>query len=90
MCLVFGIGFQMPVVVVVLAKTGIVSLQNMKKWRKYVLFIIVVAGGILSPAPDFMSNILLAGSIYLLYEVGLLFAARSTRTQRVRPNDSSP
>jgi sec-independent protein translocase protein TatC len=71
MCLVFGLAFQMPVVVVVLARTGIVPIEKLRRWRKYAFFVIVVVGGIISPAPDLISNVILAGMMYLLYELGL-------------------
>ncbi len=76
--LMFGLGFQVPIVVLVLAGTGLVSLEKMRRSRKYVLFIVVVVAAILTP-PDMISQIALALPMYLLFELGLLLGARSIR-----------
>ena len=69
----FGVAFQMPIVVYFLARTQIVPLEVMAKGRRYVLLGIVVAAAIMTP-PDVISQLLLAGPMYALFEVGLLAA----------------
>ena len=69
----FGVAFQMPIVVYFLARTKIVPLAVMAKGRRYVLLGIVVAAAIMTP-PDVISQLLLAGPMYALFEVGLLAA----------------
>lgn len=76
----FGIGFQTPLVVVVIARTGIVSVQRMARARRYVIFIVVVAAAIFTP-PDVVSQMLLAGPMIALFEVGLLIARRTQRRE---------
>lgn len=71
--LAFGIAFETPIVVYFLAMTGIVSTVAMRKARRYVVLGMVVGAAILTP-PDVISQLLLAGPMYLLFEVGLILA----------------
>lgn len=73
--LVFGLGFQTPLVVLFLGRTGIVPIAAMKRFRRYVLLVILIVSAIVTPV-DVGSMIALAAPMYLLYEVGLLAAAR--------------
>jgi sec-independent protein translocase protein TatC len=73
MCLAFGVTFEVPVVVVVLVRMGLVSIEKLKEIRPYVAVGVAVIAAIVTP-PDAMSMLLLAGPMYLLYEVGLLVA----------------
>jgi sec-independent protein translocase protein TatC len=70
MGLAFGIAFQTPVVVVMLGWVGIINPRTMRKYRKHALGVSVILGAVLTPA-DPLSMILLAGPLYLLYELGL-------------------
>ena len=76
MFLTFGITFEVPVFVVVLARTGIIPLSKMKEVRQYVLVGAFVIGAIFTP-PDVISQFLLAIPLYLLYELGLFLAGMS-------------
>ncbi len=73
--LVFGVGFQMPIVVLVLARSGVAPLSKMKATRKYIILILLVSAAILTP-PDVISQVALAVPMYMLFELGLLLAAR--------------
>jgi len=73
MCLAFGVTFEMPVVVVVLVRMGLVTVEKLKEIRGYVLVGVAVIAAIVTP-PDAMSMIFLIVPMYLLYEVGLLAA----------------
>jgi sec-independent protein translocase protein TatC len=73
MFLAFGVTFETPVVVVVLVRLGIVSLEKLKAIRAYVIVGAFVVGAIFTP-PDVISQLLLAIPLWLLYEVGLLVA----------------
>ncbi len=75
LAIAFGIAFQLPVLVVFLAATGIVEAREMARARRYILFGIIVASAMLTP-PDPASQFLLAGPMYLLFEAGLFFAGR--------------
>ena len=71
--LAFGITFEVPVVVVVLVRMGIVPLVKLKEIRPYVIVGAFVISAIVTP-PDVLSQLLLAVPMTLLYELGLLIA----------------
>jgi sec-independent protein translocase protein TatC len=73
MFLAFGIAFEIPVVVVVLALTGLVSVEQLREWRGYVIVAIFVVAAVVTP-PDVVSQLALALPMCLLYEVGIFFA----------------
>ena len=76
----FGLAFEMPVVMVVLAKLGFVTWKSLAKARRYVIFGITVLSAFLTP-PDILSLILLAVPMIVLYEVGI-FATKMVKTNR--------
>ncbi len=71
--LAFGITFEVPVVVVVLVRMGMVSLAKLREIRPYVIVGAFVISAIVTP-PDVLSQLLLAVPMTLLYELGLLIA----------------
>ncbi len=73
--LAFGLAFQIPILVVVLVKIGLIQLDSLRRGRRYVFLICAVASAVLSP-PDVLSMVLLMIPMYMLFELGLLFAAR--------------
>ncbi len=86
----FGVGFQLPVVSFFLGKIGLVSSASMGKGRRYALVIILIAGAIITP-PDIFTQLLLAGPVYLLYEVSILVVRvvepRPERIDSLNPDD---
>ena len=77
MIVAFGLAFQIPLVVVFLTRTGIVPAATMRKYRKVVIFVIVVIAAMLAP-PDLLSHLLLTGPMILLFELGLLLSRRAS------------
>ena len=71
--LAFGITFEVPVVVVVLVRMGIVPLAKLKEIRPYVIVGAFVISAVVTP-PDVLSQLLLAVPMTLLYELGLFIA----------------
>lgn len=69
----FGVAFEVPVAVVLLTSTGLVSVQRLRRWRPYVVVVAFTVGMLLTP-PDVISQTMLAVPMWLLYEVGLLMA----------------
>jgi sec-independent protein translocase protein TatC len=69
----FGIAFEVPVVVVLLTLTGMVTVEKLKEVRGYVVIGIFVVAAVLTP-PDPLSQILMAIPMWLLYEAGLIMA----------------
>jgi sec-independent protein translocase protein TatC len=71
--LAFGLAFEVPVVVVLLTLTGLVTVEKLKASRGYVIIAIFVVAAVLTP-PDPLSQVMMAVPMWLLYEVGLIFA----------------
>jgi len=71
--LVFGIGFQTPIAIFILNKTGLVSLAALRRSRKFVLLGVFVVAATATP-PDVVSQIALAVPLYLLFELGVLLS----------------
>ncbi len=75
----FGIGFQVPLVVVLLARIGIVSAAQMASARRFIILGTVIAAAVLTPTPDLYNQMLLAIPMILLFEIGLLVARMSEK-----------
>jgi sec-independent protein translocase protein TatC len=73
MFLAFGLAFEMPIVVVLLARFGIASLEKLKQARPYVIVGAFIVAAVFTP-PDVLSQLLLAIPLCLLYELGLQIA----------------
>lgn len=82
----FGISFELPVVLSLLAKVGIVTADGLKKKRRYAIVVAFVAAAILTP-PDPLSQLALAIPIIVLYEVSIYCAVLIGR-RRDRDNEA--
>ncbi len=78
MCLAFGATFEVPVVVVVLVRMGLVSVAKLKEIRPYVIVGAFVIAAIVTP-PDIVSQFSLAIPMCLLFELGLMVAPAFVR-----------
>lgn len=67
----FGIAFELPVVILIISKIGLISLETLKKGRPYVILILFVIAAIITP-PDVISQIALAIPMYILYEFSII------------------
>ena len=83
--LAFGITFEVPVVVVVLVRMGMVPLAKLKEIRPYVIVGAFIISAVVTP-PDVLSQLLLAVPMTLLYELGLLIA----RFYVPKPSEDEP
>jgi sec-independent protein translocase protein TatC len=72
--LAVGITFELPPVMFLLAKLGVVSAKRMGGARRFVVVIAFIAAAIITPTPDPVNQTIVALPIYLLYELGVLFA----------------
>ena len=72
---VFGLAFQLPLVLVMLNRLGVLPRKYAVKMRRYAIVIIVIAAAVLTP-PDVVSQILLAAPLWALFEVSILFMKR--------------
>lgn len=74
MFIAFGAAFEVPIVVVVLARIGLVSIEKLKEFRSYFVVLAFIIAAVITP-PDVVSQLALAIPMCLLYEVGI-WAAR--------------
>ena len=74
MFLAFGVTFEVPVIVIVLTKLGVVSVAQLREWRSYVIVAAFVVAAVFTP-PDVISQVMMAIPLCLLYELGILLAA---------------
>jgi len=84
------LGFQTPVVVLLLGWLGIVRDEVLRKKRKYAFFFAFAAGAILAPSPDPLSMVFMAIPLYILFEFGLFllkFFPSSRVARGVKPSD---
>ncbi len=68
----FGVIFEMPVLMVFLAKAGVISTGFLNRNRKYALLINCIIAAILTPTPDIVNQLMMAGPLIILYEVSAL------------------
>ena len=77
-----GILFQMPLLVMVLAKIGIVTGKFLKKYRRHAFVIILIAAAIITPSTDPFSLTIVTIPLYLLFEASIIIASRINRKQQ--------
>jgi sec-independent protein translocase protein TatC len=81
MFLAFGLAFEVPVVVVVLVMTGLVTVEQLREWRGYVIVAVFIVAAVVTP-PDVVSQIALAVPMCILYEVGIVMGQFITRRRK--------
>jgi sec-independent protein translocase protein TatC len=69
-----GAAFETPLIIMVLAKVNLVSVQRLSKYRKYAILAVFIIAAAITPTPDPFNQTLVAIPLYLLYELGILFA----------------
>ena len=74
----FGAAFQIPVFLLILIKTELITINSLKSKRKYWILLIFIIAAILTP-PDIFSQVFLALPMILLYEITLLIAKKITK-----------
>ena len=70
----FGLVFELPLAITLLARMGVVNARMLAKNRKYAILGAFIAAAILTPTPDVFNQTLMAGPLIILYEVGILSA----------------
>jgi sec-independent protein translocase protein TatC len=88
MCLAFGATFEVPVVVVILVRMGIVSIEKLRSVRPYAIVGAFVIAAIVTP-PDVVSQLSLALPMCLLFELGLLVAPIFARVTRAPEEETA-
>ncbi len=79
----FGLCFQLPVLLTLMGKAGLVSAQGLGSVRKYAVVAILILAAVATP-PDVVSQVILFTVVYGLYEVSILLVARVERQREAR------
>lgn len=84
--LLFGLSFELPVVVMVLVKLGLLSYETMSRTRSYAIVAIYIAAAVITPTPDIMTLNLMALPMLLLYEICIWLAWFDRKKEREAAN----
>lgn len=86
--LVSGAVFELPAVIIILAKLGMVTPAFLSKNRRWAVLIIFITAALLTPTPDAFTQILMAAPLILLYEVSI-WISRLVYVKREEPKDDA-
>lgn len=70
----FGVIFQLPLAILVLARLGVVSARQLVSWWRYAIVVILIVSAVLTPTPDIFNQLLMAGPLAVLYVIGIIVA----------------
>lgn len=84
MGLAFGVVFELPLVLAVLALTGVVTAEGMRRFRRYAIVINVIVAALITPTGDAVTLLLVAVPMLVFYELAILFAVLVRRSRRRR------
>jgi sec-independent protein translocase protein TatC len=86
MVLAFGLAFELPLVIILMNLTGIMTHARFAKWRRLILFTVFLVAGVASPSPDPVTMLILGGACAALVEVAeLIVWANDRRRARLHP-----
>ena len=85
MLVVFGLSFQMPLIVLALASLGIIEVAVLKKARSIVYFVLAIVSTVITPGDVITATVALAVPLCLLFELGIFLAARGEK-KKMRDN----
>jgi sec-independent protein translocase protein TatC len=74
-----GLAFELPIVMFLLARLGIVTPKRMAASRRYAAVVVLIAAALITPTPDPINMMIVAVPIYVIFEVGLIFARIGAR-----------
>jgi sec-independent protein translocase protein TatC len=77
-----GLTFELPVLVYILSKFGILTPSFLIKYRRHAIVVILLVAGIITPSPDIFSQILVSIPLLVLYEVSIIVSKRISRKQK--------
>ncbi|MFZ9214475.1 MAG: twin-arginine translocase subunit TatC [Sediminibacterium sp.] len=81
-----GIAFELPVLAYILTKIGLITPNYLRKIRKYAVVVILLAAAIITPSPDWMSQLIVFIPLFTLYELSILVSARVNK-QRIKEEE---
>lgn len=82
-----GLAFQLPVVMFILAKIGVVSPKKMRQWRKYAYLALFILAAVITPSTDPFNLMIVAIPLLVLYELGVIISSIFARTTLRSPGD---
>lgn len=84
MILMFGLAFELPVVVMPFVKLGVLTYDMMKATRRYAIIAIAILAAVITPTPDVATMMLMAAPMYVLYEFCILMAWMHERKESAK------
>lgn len=81
--LAFGVVFELPLIMVLLAAAGLVDAPAYRSFRKYWIVLATVIGGVLTPTPDPMTQLMMAVPLIVFFELGIIGAQMIADSKRV-------
>lgn len=82
-----GVLFQMPLLVMLLAKVGFITGKFLRKYRKHAFVLIIIAAAIITPSTDPFSLTIVTIPLYLLFEASIIVASRVNRKQELKDKE---
>ncbi|MFT7538297.1 MAG: sec-independent protein translocase protein TatC [Lysobacterales bacterium] len=82
--LAFGVVFELPLILLFLAHIGIATAEFLEQKRRYAVIIILIVSALITP-PDFITQLMMAGPLVILYEIGIL-AIKISGKRKLRDN----
>lgn len=82
MVLASGLMFQLPMVIFVLTKIGIITPAFMRTYRRHAIVVILIVAAFITPSPDIFSQMLVAVPLYMLYEASIFVSAWEMRKKK--------
>ncbi len=79
-----GLAFQLPVISFVLTRIGLITPTFLKKYRKFAYLALVVIAAIITPSPDWMSQMIVVVPLVILYELSIFISARTYKKAKVK------
>jgi sec-independent protein translocase protein TatC len=76
LALASGLAFQLPIVVFVLSKIGLVTPKFMREYRRHAYLVVLIVAGIITPSPDILSQVLVSVPLIILFELSIGVSAR--------------
>ena len=77
-----GLAFELPVVMGVLGWLGLVTARGLWRFNKFALVLSAVVGGIITPSPDILSQLLMAGPLYALFNISIVIVWMIERARK--------
>jgi sec-independent protein translocase protein TatC len=84
-----GVLFQLPLLIMVLAKIGVVTGKFLRKYRRHAFVLILIAAAIITPSTDPFSLTIVTIPLYLLFEASIIIASRVSRRKEAEQKEWS-